>query len=128
MKTGKYAILVILLFNAIGALSAGYLFMTDPSGVKMGMSTEMLQYSPFHDFFIPGVVLFIANGLLSAVTLVLYLTGHKLALRLVLLQGVILCTWIFVQMIMLRLIHPMHLVMAAAGLLLIFYGMGRSYR
>lgn len=125
MRSGKYVIPAILFLNAIGALAAGYLFMTDPSGSKMGMNPDLLQYSPFSSFFIPGLVLFVANGLLSAVTLVLYFTGHRLATKAVLLQGVILCTWIFVQMIMLRLIHPLHLIMGAAGLLLIFYSLSK---
>lgn len=125
MKSEKYIIPAILFLNSIGALAAGYLFMSDPSGSSIGMSTDMLQYSPFSSFFIPGLVLFIANGLLSAAALVMYLTGHRLAMKAVMLQGIVLCTWIFVQMIMIRMIHPLHLIMGAAGLLLIFYSINR---
>lgn len=108
--------------NSVAALGAGYLLMSDSSGQSLGFSVDMLQYSPFRTYFIPGLILFIANGLLSGFTFILMVVNKKSANKLILIQGLILTFWIFSQIIMLRLLHPMHLVLGAAGILLIYLG------
>ncbi len=113
---------MLLLVNATGALTAGFLFMTDPSGKSMGLTTELLRYSPFSNFFIPGLVLFISNGVLSMITAIMTLMNYNKAYTYVFFQGCILAGWLFVQMIMLQMIHLLHIVMGAAAILLIYIG------
>ena len=115
-------LMTILFLNSVGALAAGYLLMTDPSGSNMGLSLDLLQYSSFSNFFIPGLILFIANGILSGIVFILTLIKYKNAYKFILAQGILLSGWIFGQILILRMIHPMHFVLGAAGVFLIYLG------
>jgi len=66
MKISKTTILgIIQSIVAIGAIPAGFLLVTQPDGKGLGMAIDFLQNSPFQDFFIPGLFLFIVNGLFN---------------------------------------------------------------
>lgn len=58
----------LLIFVAGGALYAGRSFIKDPSGAGPGMHLSYLAHSPFSNYFIPGIILFIVIGLFSLVT------------------------------------------------------------
>ncbi|MBK7147985.1 MAG: hypothetical protein IPH78_03975 [Bacteroidetes bacterium] len=115
----KWLSVVLLLLNAAGAIPAGVLYIADPSGSKMGTTTALLQHSPFSNFLIPGIVLFLANGVCSLVAFALLVSKHKAGAVAVLLQGAILCGWIAIQVYMLRLVDPLHIIMFTVGVLLI---------
>jgi hypothetical protein len=111
----RYLSAALLVLNAIGALPAGAMLMADPSGRLLGMRVHLLETSPFNDFFWPGLVLFLSNGVLSLVALAGLWARNRHAMRLVLLQGMVLIGWIVVQMLMLRTINPLQLTMLAIG-------------
>jgi hypothetical protein len=116
-KKGLRILTIVLLFLVgLNAVAAGYAFMTDPSGNGIGISTEYIRHSPFRDFFIPGLVLFIIIGLLSIVTAVATMAKAIQYSRLIFLQGVLLCGWIVIQMIMVRDFNWMHLVCLVIGI------------
>jgi hypothetical protein len=52
-------LIVILIVLALGGLAGAYGFLSDPSGVGMGMA-EQLERLPVSDFTIPGIFLFVA--------------------------------------------------------------------
>lgn len=62
--------IALLVFVAIGALYAGYSFIADPSGAGMGMNTSYLIHSPFKNFLIPGIVLFVVNGICNMIVVI----------------------------------------------------------
>jgi hypothetical protein len=95
----KYYIILFCLqvLVALGAIPAGWAYISDPSGSSMGVSTDMLAHSPLKDFLIPGLFLFIVNGLGNVTGAVLSLTGKPLAGKAGLVLGIILCLWIVVQ-------------------------------
>jgi len=55
----------LLLFNGFGAIYGGWNFMVHPDGSSMQMSLDSLKHTPFHSYLIPGIILFVVNGLLS---------------------------------------------------------------
>ena len=112
----------LLLFNGAGALYGGSMLLSDVSGRSMKWSTDMLRYSPFTNFFVPGLVLFVANGLLSIVVLVLLIYNAGKYSRLVIAQGIVLCGWILAQILFLRTVIYLHIIMGATGILLIITG------
>ena len=114
--------MTIVFFNGIGALASGYLFMSDPSGSRIGLSTDILLNSPFENYFLPGLILFIFNGVFGVITFTLSMINHEKADTFILIQGIILSGWIFIQIIMLKMMHPMHLILGACGILLTYYG------
>ena len=56
-------LLLFLFIQIISALPAGCSFVSDPSGAGIGISTDLLQHSPFSDYLIPGLLLIIILGL-----------------------------------------------------------------
>ncbi len=121
-KSFKLVVIILLILTAINALIAGGMFIFDPSGQKMGMTTDYLQFSPFESFLIPGIVLFTVNGILNLFAAFLAIGKHYRANMMILFQGILLCGWIFMQVLLVRVINPLHVIMFVIGLVFIFYG------
>jgi hypothetical protein len=79
--------IILLLLNGVSALAAGYAFMADPSGKTLGMTTAYLRHSPFNNFFIPGIALFLIIGLMSVIISVIALSRGILYHLLISLEG-----------------------------------------
>ncbi len=62
-KTSQTTLLILLAFLGLGALGGGGVFILSPSGALFGMPLSMLDKSPFTNFLIPGIILFIVLGL-----------------------------------------------------------------
>ena len=63
MEFPKIKLLIFLLiFLGIGALYGGGSLIIDPSGELLGMPLTMLESSPFNNFLLPGVILFLLLG------------------------------------------------------------------
>ena len=60
----KNALVFLLLFLGLGALGGGALLIISPSGKLLGdLPLSLLARSPFPDFRIPGLLLFVVLGL-----------------------------------------------------------------
>jgi hypothetical protein len=112
----------LLLFNGLNAIVAGWLLMTDPTGNVLRMSPGLLEYSPFTNFLIPGIVLFVANGLVSLMIALAAARKWKYFEQLISIQGSILTGWIIIQAIMLQTVNFLHLLFGAIGILLCVFG------
>lgn len=128
IKSARIFALLLLVFNGLSACYGGWMLMRYPSGSRLGMSVELLKYSPFNDFLIPGIILFLLNGVSGLI--IAWLTVVKIhhAEKLIMLQGGILIGWIGVQMMMLQTINYLHIVFGSVGLLLIIMGLMVSRR
>lgn len=113
---------LLLLFNSCGALYGGWQLITDPTGNKLGMPLSVLQYSPFNSFLMPGIILFLANGIFGFIVLYLMLFRYKNYTLAVVAQGVILLGWITVQMLMLRTVNTLQLIMGLTAVSLLCLG------
>lgn len=123
MNKIKIVIIVLLLVVAINALIAGYSFIVDPDGSGLMTSVELLAHSPFHDFLIPGIILFTVNGLLNVLAAMSLLRGWRYAYLFVAFQGMLLTGWIVVQVIMLAQFNALHAIFGAIGLFFLFTGL-----
>jgi hypothetical protein len=112
----------LLAINGAGAVYGGILLVTDPTGWKLGMPTSVLQYSPFSDFLIPGLLLLIIIGVGSLLVCALTLVKARGYAVWTLFMGFTLSIWIAVQMLMLRDVHALQLLYAFIGILLIVLG------
>ena len=62
-------VLIILLFAiGIGGLISGPMLFVSPNGELMGMTTDVLEGSPFQNFLIPGIILFLFVGVFPVFT------------------------------------------------------------
>ena len=123
MKTPMYFLAVLLLlFNGLGAVYGGLMLILAPNGELMHITVDYLKYSPFSTFLIPGIVLFVFNGLSSLCIAGIVLFKKTYSARLILFQGIILTGWIGIQVILLKLFNSLHLVMGLTGLLMMISG------
>ncbi|MBP6532219.1 MAG: hypothetical protein KA285_02990 [Bacteroidia bacterium] len=113
----------LLLFNGIGAIYGGGNLILHPDGSSLGITTEWLQYSPFNNFLIPGIILFIVNGLFSLFVFITVISNSRISSTLILAEGLLLCGWILIQMILLREVNFLHITMGIVGMLLITIGL-----
>jgi hypothetical protein len=113
---------VILAFVALGAIPAGFSMITKPDGSGLGMSVDYLKDSPFRDFFVPGLFLFIVNGLFNAAGAILCFARNKNAALLGLLLGVTLLLWIIIQVYSTGLISFMQPLFFGIGIAEILLG------
>ena len=113
----------LLFFIGIGAFYGGWSMMTDPTGHSMHLELFYLQHSPFSTYAIPGLILFITNGLFSLVVALYVSQSWQPYDKLVLLQGCVLTGWIVVQVIMLQLIYFLHYIFFCAAVMLIIVGL-----
>src|SRR6266498_5301596 len=106
MKTFLKIFASLLLFvNGIGAIYGGWNLITHPDGSSIELSLQFLKHTPFNDYFTPGIILFIANGLFSLFVLATIIFHFKNYAGYIIAQGVILTGWIIIQIIMIREIY-----------------------
>jgi len=113
---------ILLLFNSIGAIYGGWHLITHPDGSSLQMSLDWLQYSPFSNYLIPGIILLVANGLFGFFVLGLLIFCYKSYPLFVIAQGALLAGWILVQMIMFRSLLALQVIMGSTGLALLLLG------
>lgn len=118
----KYVALFLLALNGIGAFIGSIPMILDPSGITSNIQLRYLEHSPFSDFLIPGIILFVCNGLLSVIAFVALAFNWRFHGWLVLLQGIVLTIWIIVQVIMLREFNFLQLAFGLIGITLIILG------
>ena len=102
--------------------------MMDPSGRLMRMPLSLLGHSPFHTFLIPGLILLVANGILSIVAFLATLRRAQGYGWWVALQGCVLTGWITVEVIMMRTTMWAHYLYWGVALILIMAGLSLTHK
>jgi hypothetical protein len=108
---------ILQIFVSLGALVSGTLLMIAPSGAMLHMRPDMLRESPFHDFFLPGAILFLVHGLGQCVAGVFTMRRLPAAGFLGTALGIALMIWIFVQVNMIGGGHFLQYSYFALGVL-----------
>jgi hypothetical protein len=119
-NANKITCISLLLFTGINALTAGALFIIDPSGSKMGLTINYLKASPFRSFLVPGIILFVVLGILNVLAGLYGIFGSKYFAHWALIQGTFLIGWIIIQMYLVRDMNPLHILMLIIGLIIIY--------
>jgi len=123
LATGAKAVIGLEVILAVGALVGGALLFFFPDGSGLGMPLSMLEHAGFRSFRIPGLTLFVVNGLFPLVSASATLRRLPWAALSVIAAGILLVGWITVQVVLLRGFYaPLHgtylllgLVIAALG-------------
>ena len=125
MKTIVKVIAILLLFvNGIGAVYGGFQLITDPSGSKLQMPLSFLEHSPFDDYLIPGIILFIVNGIFSFVAITTIFLETQKYPWFIILQGILLSGWIIIQLLFVRMFYaPLHATFLVIGVCLVGCGL-----
>jgi len=129
----SYFLFFLVLLQAISAIPAGLSLIFDPSGKSIGLPIEMLEPSPFRNFFIPGVFLFVVLGIFPIITFygLLRKNKSKLAEKINLYKeyhwswtfsyylGLLLILWINMQLFFIRDFGMLHFIYSMLGVLII---------
>ena len=115
--------IILLLFNSVSALYGGWSLVVDPSGKSLDLPLSLLDHSPFGNFLVPGIILFIANGIFSLLFAVMVLLKFMNYSWLVIFQGFILTGWLAIQIVMIREFYgPIHLLYFSVAAMLVATG------
>ena len=67
-KAARNVLIALLLFLGLSAIGGGFLLIISPSGKMIGgLPLSILEHSPFPDFLIPGIILFLFLGITPCV-------------------------------------------------------------
>jgi hypothetical protein len=123
MKIVRVVALVALGLLAITATWGGTELLTpDQLGSPMKIPLSVLQYSPFHSFLIPGILLLVSGGLLGTLVFVvaaIRMHGYGWWIAF---QGCVLFGWITIEVLLLRTVVWLHYVYWGLALILIATG------
>ena len=106
---------VLLAFGALNAFAGGYYGLSGARGVPR----EWLAGSPFIDYFVPGLILFVVVGGGMAAAAVMLFMRHHLGRMSALAAATILIIWIVVQVAMIGYVSWMQPATLAAGLVML---------
>lgn len=77
-SSAGYLLILLIFLQAISAIPSGLSLIIDSSGKGIGLPPDVLENTPFNNFLIPGLFLFVFLGLLPLITLYGLLTRKKL--------------------------------------------------
>ena len=112
----------LLLIVGIGAVAAGIELILKPNGSALGMSVELLEDSPFQSFLIPGIILFLINGLGSFLGAILSFKKHALSGKVTIVLGFAMIIWISAQIYWIGWINWMQTFFFLVGIIEVILG------
>jgi hypothetical protein len=127
-----WILIILILVLAIGGIISGPMLFLSPNGDIMGMSIDILKNSPFPDYLIPGIILFLGNGVFPLLVAIGLIKPEWQGLKSLnpfkayrwpwtgsLAVGIILLIWIIMETAMLGYISFLQPVMGAWGVIIL---------
>lgn len=115
LKKVYRSLFILHAFVGIGAMGGGMMAILNPQGPG-GMPTESLINSPFHNFLIPGIILFTVIGLGNILCVLSIHLKSKYQGYISSIISWALVIWIIVQCIMLQAVVSLHVIFFIIGL------------
>ena len=116
--------IVLELLLGLGAVAGGIALMVGPRGEIIPMSTSLLAGSPFPDYFVPGLILFVIVGVGTLAVAFLAWRENPWAPLLTVGVGGALLIWLFVEFAVIGYTSdpPVQPVYLALGLVMLVVG------
>jgi len=115
---------ILLFFNGISATIPGLILVFDPGGESMKMPLDWLEYSPFENFLIPGILLFLFIGVLSLISAILTIKKSKGFQLFIIANGLIMFGWLTIEIIIIKAFYaPLHVPYYFTGISLLILGL-----
>lgn len=142
MNTARNVLIFLLAFLGLGAVGGGAMFIVSPSGALFGMPLSMLENSPFNNFLLPGIILFLILGVAPLLLIIPLRTKPTSKLA----QGInffrdmhwawsytiyiafALIIWIQIQMVIIGGVHFLHTFYIFFALIILFVALLPSVR
>lgn len=121
MKT-KRLLFILNILIGIGGMLGGFLALSSDARTTFGIKESMLVNPPFSTFLVPGLFLFLVIGLLNLVIAWLNFKKASTFPYYECLMGIIQCSWIIIQCLMIWSVVPLHLIFFSLGLVQLIGG------
>jgi peptidoglycan/LPS O-acetylase OafA/YrhL len=120
----------LLLFQGLSGLGGGIGLMMDPSGQALGLSMTLLEGSPFPDYLVPGLILFIVLGMAPMVAARVVWEGRPGSWMAALAVGAALMVWIAMQLLIVgyHASPPLQALYGSLGLIILVLSLLGSVR
>ncbi len=122
MTALRSVVIAALGFLAVSGIVGAVPLIWNPTGEPWAMPQRLLQYSPFHSYLVPGIILLVGNGLFTLIVLWLTVCEHVGYGRWVVAQGCVLMGWLIVETVMLRLVIWPHYLYGSLAFVLVLAG------
>ena len=93
---------ILIYFVAITALSSGLILILKPDGSSLGLNLSILRDTPFHNFFIPGLLLLFIIGGIHLIVILLRIFHHPQTYKYCLIASLALVVWMVLQFLLLH--------------------------
>ena len=114
-KIIRYSLGILLLLVAANAFAGGYYGLSGARNVP----TEWLKGSPFRNYFIPGLFLFIVVGGSAFIAAILVFKRHRMAHKAAFISGIIILLWLAVQVAIIGYVSWMQPVTATLAIIIL---------
>jgi hypothetical protein len=122
MKTARQLSAFILLIAGTIALYGGMHLIRDPTGNSLGFPFYLLNGTIFPDYLLTGWILLLTVGVTSVLIAIYILRKGSWYSFLVMVQGVIICVYVFIMMLLLGETFPVEYVYLIMGMAMIGLG------
>ena len=124
----------LLAFLGLGAIGGGTALIISPSGRLMGLPLSILDPSPFSDFLIPGIILFLVLGVMPLLLIIAllrqpmsklaqyfnYCIDMHWAWTYTIYLAITLIFWIQIEMVLLNAVSWLHTFYMLLAVVIIF--------
>ena len=107
---------IVQLLVALLAIPSGISLLSHPDGSQLGLPIEILNTTPFSDFFVPGLFLFTVNGLAQAFASFSSFIRLSFYRTLGFILGILLIIWIMEQIFYIGLTHFLQVIFFFIGI------------
>ena len=113
----RYLLGALLTFGAINAFAGGYYGLSGAKGVPL----EWLAGSPFSDYFIPSLILFVVVGGVFSFAAIAVFMRSRLARVSAFVAGTVVLVWIAVQLAIIGYVSWMQPATLLAGVFVVIF-------
>ena len=108
--------IILLAVSSAGAMYNGYHLVTHPDGSTLRLSPEILKFTPFKNFRIPGIILIISIGLFGMFTIFFIVFQQNFHAKYIIASGFFLTVWMLAQMALSPEIYKLQYGILAIGI------------
>jgi hypothetical protein len=122
MTKARIVAIITLISTGLSGVIGAIPLIVNPGGEPWSFPQSLLQYSPFRSYLFPGIILLLANGLLSLWVLRLTVGKYPGFGWWVIVQGIVSLGWLIVEVALLRLVVWPHYMYGAVAIVLVTSG------
>lgn len=108
---------------SLGAFISGVMLITDPNGKSMGLSKDLLSQTPFQNYLIPGLLLFIVIGILQLISAFKLKSEGPFLKEITLTAAISMLIWIVSQLSMLGYVFFMQVIILFVAIVELAYSL-----